>query len=73
MPDGQNQGPDVASQASTADPAARQPIFESLDSAPGGGEDVAGLFATAAGFAGDAGLDGAGPGQTMPIAGELWP
>ena len=71
MPDGQNQGPDVASSAAAESPA-REPVLVSLDADPaeGGGDSVAGIFAPAAGFAD---LHGAGPGQTPPIVAEPWP
>ena len=77
MPDGQNQGPDVASRSAAESPA-RQPIFESPDvapAAPSGGDCVAGLFAPGADFriAGDASMSGLGIGQTMLVVGEPWP
>jgi hypothetical protein len=78
MPDGQNQGPPSANSQSRAESPGRGlslEIFRPAIAAPGPCDDGAGLFAPDAGLriAQDASLHGVGPGQAMPMMGELWP
>lgn len=79
MPDGQNQGPDTATDVAAAGPLTRERILATVDSALAArtaGQEVAHFFAPKAGFriAGEASLYGnfpAGPGEAVPTVAEL--